>query len=102
VGVDYELPGSIMVMPGDAVYNLKLTLVQTGATLEDGIPRDYPINFENITGGTQNHFAEPGYQYVITVVVYGLERVDVNVTLEQWQEGGSTVIDPDVIEDEQD
>lgn len=93
--VDLEVEGGLLVIPGDEIYKLKLQLVQEGATTEKGNERNLEIDFNKIIGGTENKFAEPGYQYNVTVVVYGLESVEVSVTLDQWKDGGSTFIDPD-------
>lgn len=38
---------------------------------------------------------EAGYTYKVTIVVYGLEEVKITAELEEWKDGGSTVIDPD-------
>ena len=99
--IDKEVPGSILIMPGEDKYTLKLQLVQEGATTPEGNVRNLVIDFNKIIGGTDNKIAEPGYQYNVTVVVYGLEAVEVTVTLDEWHDGGSTVIDPDELDDEE-
>lgn len=87
--------GSLLVIPGEEVYELQLQLIQDGSTTDQGTVRDLEIDFNKIIGGTGNKFAEPGYQYNVTVVIYGLEDVEVTVTMEEWKDGGETLIDPD-------
>lgn len=88
--------GSLMLIPGQEVYKMKLKLFQDGATDAAGNDRDLDIDFTKIEGGTGNHFAEPGYIYNITIVVYGYEKAEIKVTLQAWDEnGGNIFIDTD-------
>lgn len=90
-----EINGSIMVMPDADKYKLKLRLYQAGYTVEDGVDRPLTIDFKDINGGTGKQYAEAGYSYKVTIYVYGLEKVEVKVSLADWQEGGGFTIDPD-------
>lgn len=89
--------GSLMVIPGDEVYKLQLQLLQEGATTDEGNMRYLSIDFSqaSFTGGIEEQQAMPGYEYNVTIVVYSLERVEVSVSIAQWNDGGSTIIDSD-------
>lgn len=36
-----------------------------------------------------------GYKYLVTVKVYGLEKIEIYVELQPWENGGSIIVDPD-------
>lgn len=88
--------GQIMVMPGDAEYTAILYLKQKGYSYSElyPVPMIIPIEFKN------GKKAEPGYRYKATLTVWGLERVDISVTMEPWKQGDGFNLDPDDIESE--
>ena len=47
----------------------------------------------------QEYRFKPGYIYDITLVVYGLQKIEVTANIEAWKEGGEVVIDPDDADD---
>ena len=58
----------------------------------------WDLNINNIQGAPVGAAAfEAGYSYKVTIVVYGLEEVKLSVELEEWKDGGSTVLDPDIL-----
>ena len=93
---------SLMVMPGQTSYNLRVSMTQDG----NG-DTDLPVNaLETVIAATNvdtnNDGAvdgvatfEAGKTYEITIKVYGMERIEVSATLKAWEDGGSVVIDPD-------
>lgn len=98
-----QLGESIMVIPGADSYKMVLKLSQTGATT--GIKdQEYVITPNSIdtdpnVDGVQSATAiEAGKQYVITIKIYSLERVEINATLTPWENGGSSIFDPDAPE----
>ena len=87
---------SLMVVPGEASYKLTVYTSQEGTTTEIA-PLEQILNIANITGAPKGAVAfEAGYTYKVTIVVYGLEEVKISVELEEWKDGGSTIIDPDL------
>lgn len=114
-GVFAPLGESIMTFPqglqGEAptqtspVYHLLLTLTQKGryqanstTELEEFyVPMD--IDFSKVVDAQQhaipNKYAEAGKMYVIRLVIYGSEQIDMTVSLEDWEYGGETQVDPD-------
>lgn len=93
---DLLINGNLLVMPGQQTYNLELTLAQDNATIPSATPQSMVIDFNKLIGGTTgNKFAEPGYAYKIILVVYKYREVEILVSLEEWKEGGSVVLDPD-------
>lgn len=88
---------SLMVIPGESSYKLLVSTSQEGVATEIE-PQEYEINIANITGAPDGATAfEAGYSYKVTLVIYGLEEVKFTVELEEWKDGGSTIIDPDLI-----
>ena len=93
---------SLMVMPGQTSYNLRVSMTQDGNgdtdlpvnTLETVIAA---TNVDTNDDGTVDGVAtfEAGKTYEITIKVYGMERIEVSATLKAWEDGGSVVIDPD-------
>lgn len=93
---------SLMVMPGQTSYNLRVSMTQDG----NG-DTDLPVNaLETVIAaanvdtnddGTVDGVAtfEAGKTYEITIKVYGMEKIEVSATLKAWEDGGSVVIDPD-------
>lgn len=89
-----ELPGSIMVMPGSTIYPIKLHMNQNGITESAANTQEFEIDFERLLQSS-DECATAGHQYWITITVYGLEAVNITVSLTPWDEGGSVEVDPD-------
>ena len=87
--------GDVMVIPGNQVYKMKIGLLQMGYTAE-GIPAevDYDIDLSKLLAEADAK-AEPGCQYNVKIVIYGLEEINVSVTLVAWELGGEVLVDPD-------
>ena len=117
----YTLLGqSLMVVPEKgqsqdagaevSVYTMKLTVQQakyntTNTQWEpvDGTEKttSIDIDFRKVKDTAGNllaagkQYAEAGKQYVVNIIVYGIEDIKVKVTLTEWEDGGSTIYDPD-------
>lgn len=86
-------------------YHLLLTLTQAGRYQPGSttnlqqftVPMD--IDFSKVVDANGapiiNKYAEAGKMYVIRLVIYGAEQIDMTVSLEDWEYGGETEIDPD-------
>ena len=96
-GADYAPIGDIMVYPGQDVYNFDLDILQDGITA--AIPTQHlQIEMAKVIKNNPSdvvEFAEPGKQYNVKLIVYGAEKVDITVTLSDWEEVGEIEIDPD-------
>lgn len=98
---DYAVLGDeIMAIPeGDAQtpanYTMHLTLVQKDANnnLSEATV-DLAIDFEKLENATAT-YAEAGKKYVVKITIYSLEEINLTVSLEAWEDGGETAIDPD-------
>lgn len=87
------------------VYHLLLTLTQAGRMDPQNptqlkqftVPMD--IDFSKVVDAQQqlipNKYAEAGKMYVIRLVIYGSEEIKMTVSLEDWEYGGETQVDPD-------
>ena len=87
--------GTIMVMPKadgeEQSYAVKLHLKQTGANA---------VAVQDLTlamSGTDKF--EAGKKYVVNIKVYGMQAVIVDVTVNDWVNGGSFEYDPDENDD---
>lgn len=91
------LDGAILVMPGREQYTVRMTFTQVGFAGE--FSNQTVIDFRNLQGRDESMgtitTAQPGEQYLVTLVVYGREKVIVNVSLEDWKDGGTFYHDPD-------
>lgn len=88
---------SLMVIPGNAEYRMIVSTSQDGVQTPIA-PQEWSLNIANVADGIEGATAfEAGYSYKITIVIYGLEEVAISVTLEDWKDGGSSLIDPDLI-----
>ena len=92
-----QIGESIMVIPGEAAYTLKLKTSQDGVSTD--IPeQEWQIEIGNVVGAPEDAVAfEAGYSYKITIVIYGLEEVKITAELEDWKEGGNATLDEDDI-----
>lgn len=88
---------SILAIPGSASYKLQVSYYQSDVQAE-AQPFVYEITPAMVTpvaAGTTVTAFEPGKEYKISIVIYGLEDVQITATLEDWVEGGNVTIDPD-------
>lgn len=77
--------GDLMVVPGEASYNMAVSL-------GDIVP-SIPINITPAKVGAASF--EAGYAYTITVIIYGIEKIEITATMTPWENGGSMTFDPD-------
>lgn len=93
----------MMVMPGDKVYEVSLWLHQDDYSIEGGnFKVSLKIDFANLqvaAGQTKDARAEAGHQYDVTMTIFGLQQVDLSVSLTDWKSSGSFTINPDEDED---
>lgn len=88
---------SLMVIPGEATYKLYVSTRQDGVTTEIA-PQEWTLDIAKIEGAPEGATKfEAGYSYKVKIVIYGLEEVKITAELEDWKEGGSTVLDPDLM-----
>ena len=88
---------SIMVIPGETSYKLYVSTRQDGVTTEIA-PQEWTLDITKIEGAPEGATKfEAGYSYKVKIVIYGLEEVKITAELEDWKEGGSTVLDPDLM-----
>lgn len=93
---DYTQVGeSIMVAPGQENYYLKLGLKSDQITAAIPVTEQKIDLSELIAGAATDYKAEPGKKYVVKMMVYGPEAVQISVTLVPWDEVDMTAIDPD-------
>ena len=91
----------IMVMPGASVYKVELVMTQTGYSQGDGfVTTKTEIDFSKIQSSSTevqpDNKAVSGHQYDVTLKVYGLEEVKIDVTMSTWDgTHGQFEIDPD-------
>ena len=95
----------IMVIPGEASYDLVIELAYDEAEYSpDQVPTT-PINSIESTidasaisgrgeGNTTETFLK-GEQYTITVYIIGPQEVEISAELDDWTDGGNVEIDPD-------
>ncbi len=87
---------SIMVIPGETQYTLKIYTHMDGVQTPID-PQEAVLDIAKITSTlapAQTAFTA-GYSYKVKIVVYGLEKVEITAELEEWKDGGETVVDPD-------
>lgn len=107
--VDRNAPGaaktsnSIMVLPGEASHNMKVTTI-FDASVNDYkqpiTPLEFTIDAADIIDPETGNSAglktfQAGYQYDIIITVYGPEAVQITAVLSEWEDGGYTEYDPD-------
>ena len=93
---------SLMVIPGVGSYKLKVSMTQEGNTPGDPLEVDdleTVIDATKVTPkeGSEGDLTmfEAGKTYDVTIIVYGMEQIEVTAELKDWEDGGSVVIDPD-------
>lgn len=79
---------SIMLPPGEMEYQCTVLLKETRNGKEYAY--ESPVTLTN-----GNEVFKSGTQYIVKLGIWGLRDIDVNVTPEPWEDGGSIVIDPD-------
>ena len=81
----------IMVYPGAHSYHFDLLMSQVGTPYTAENPYVLPLDVTL----PNNDLAEAGKKYVVNVVVYGLEAVQMTVSLAEWDEVDLGWVDPD-------
>lgn len=91
--------GKVMVMPGQQKYTLYIGMLQEG--YEGGkkmVEYTTDIDFSHVVaaaGLEADTEAVAGHKYDIDVIVYGLQGVNVLVSMSEWQTAGEFIIDRD-------
>ncbi len=89
-----QLGESIMVFPGQASYAMTYTVKMS----EDGqeVTEDITLipGMFKLDGSPVGSF-EAGYTYTLTLIIYGLQDIEIKATVDQWEDGGSTEWDPE-------
>ena len=91
---------SILAMPGVAQYRLRVVLSDKTGQMDTPIEsQEYDLTAASLTnadGDSMNATKfEAGKSYKVTIVVRGPQDVQIEATVEAWEDGGETVIDPD-------
>lgn len=120
-GLKYNLPlvnfngwfntrmGTLMVMPGEKEYKICVGLRQRGYNNGQEFRTSIVFSFDDLLLPSQDpkgvegvsdpevldSKAEAGHQYDLNIVVYGIQQMDMSVSLSEWAEGGSFVVDED-------
>lgn len=94
--------GTVMVMPGQQKYTLYIGLLQEGyeggESGEKVVKYTTEIDFSHVVsapGLEADTEAVAGHKYDIDIMVYGLQGVNVLVSMAEWQYGGSFILDRD-------
>lgn len=90
---------SLMVIPGETSYQLRITTHQDGVqTNVEPLITTLRIQDMRVDGQPVAATSfEAGASYKVKIVIYGLEEVVITAELEDWKEGGETIIDPDLL-----
>lgn len=92
--IDSFGPG-LIVVPGAASYTGSIKLTQLVESAEGVSPKsvvnDFTLDFANRVPA----YAQAGYKYKVTIRVYALEKIEITVSLEAWEEGDEFTIDED-------
>ena len=96
------LEGAILTYPKDGAYEVTLKLTQKG--IAEGSYRQTTLKVQPpvVDLESQARAFEAGKSYLVTIVVYGLENIEIHATLEDWEEVVLDEIDPDEVEQDPD
>lgn len=100
--------GTIMVMPGETKYEITVGVKQDGYSLGE-VESTYYVDFSKILAPTQDPKpdggttdpdaldtkAMAGHAYDVNMVVYGLQTIDITISMSEWLDAGSFVINPE-------
>ena len=96
-----KIGSSIIVMPNEESHTITVSVnnPESNLKIED---TEVTLNASDVKGNvsTYGKFL-PGYQYDVILTVYGAEPVKIAAVLSEWEEGGSSFIDPDDMFDEE-
>lgn len=86
----------IMAYPGEEMHNVTITTELPNSNI-DIDPLEIELYASSIVAKNGKAITkfEAGYQYDIILTIYGPEEVKITAVLKEWEEGGSTVVDPD-------
>lgn len=98
-GLDFGTIGaSLMVFPAES-YTLQFTLDQDNVEVQQpSTPYTLvPSMFQPAEGSElpSTDVFVAGYKYVVNIIVYGLEEIEISAKLEEWKDAGSYELDPD-------
>lgn len=92
-----EIGESILVLPGEATYDLEVEVIPTDPTITTPIDAlKKTLNIADVTGGDPDATAfEAGKSYEVTIKVLGINEVEISAALTPWEDGGKTEVDFD-------
>lgn len=92
----YELTGKDvgkgLILPCDTIYNMNIYYKQ-----KVGSPKEWSKNYRMSTkeitlNNVKNKWFQPGQRYVVSIAVYGPEKILVYTAFDKWKDGGSTEV----------
>lgn len=89
--------GTVMVMPGQQKYKIYIGMLQDEYS-SGMVEYTSEIDFSHVVaaeGLEPDTEAVAGHQYYIDVIVYGLQGVEIMVSMTKWTEAGSFILDRD-------
>ena len=91
---------SIMVIPGEATYDLEYTLRSSDDAVTTPIAtQNWTLDAAALVNKDNTNISatkfEAGKSYKVTIKIYGLEKVEITASLQGWEDGGNIVVDPD-------
>lgn len=89
-----QLGESIMVFPGQDSYAMTYTVKMSADGQE--VTEDITLTpgMFKLEGSPVGSF-EAGYTYTLTLIIRGLQDIEIEATVDQWKDGGSTEWDPE-------
>lgn len=87
-----EVGGSLMLPEADS-YEITLEFTQEGVLDTDGQPKHLYATY-NVVRPKKEIF-QRGYNYTISIAVYGLEPIKVTANIANWKDGGDIKVDED-------
>lgn len=87
-----EAAGLVMVKPGVTSYTLELTIDAPNTGGAVGTPQTQTVTL-NIAQAGDAPF-EAGKYYNVKISLYALQQVEVDATLEAWEQGGNDIVTP--------
>lgn len=92
-----QIGETLMVFPGESEYEMSYTvqMSENGEEVVTHVPLTRKMFTEGDESAASQDSFEAGYTYTLTLIIYGLQDIRLDASVEKWKDGGESTWNPE-------